>query len=107
MPEKLLCSVLIISLIVLNGCGEFGHDKPTKPASSGSVTVMTRNVYVGADVDLNNFEPTEMLNTFLETDFGARAKALAAEIAASEPHFVGLQEVALFRFQVPADPSSP
>jgi endonuclease/exonuclease/phosphatase family metal-dependent hydrolase len=80
-------------------------------AVSGSVTVMTRNVYLGADVDAVISAPPDQVPiaaaqafaTVQATDFPARAEALADEIAATNPHLVGLQEVVLFRTQTPGD----
>jgi hypothetical protein len=78
----------------------------------GSVTVMTRNIYVGADVDVvlsaEKAEdiPILVAQTFqqlLETNFPERAVALVKEIAMTQPHLIGLQEVALIRMQSPGD----
>jgi endonuclease/exonuclease/phosphatase family metal-dependent hydrolase len=61
---------------------------------------MTWNLYqggsIGADID-------STWASVGETDFPARAKGIAAEIAAARPDLVGLQEVALWRSQVPGD----
>jgi endonuclease/exonuclease/phosphatase family metal-dependent hydrolase len=79
------------------------------------LTVMTRNVYVGFDVtvaldaiasgDFVRIVTTSKLawDTVRASDFHARAHRLAAEIADTRPEVVGLQEVALFRSQEPAD----
>jgi endonuclease/exonuclease/phosphatase family metal-dependent hydrolase len=73
---------------------------------------MTRNVYVGADVDriITAQTPEEFVTRVAEmwqmlhaTDFPERAGALADEIAEASPHLVGLQEVTLFRMQSPGD----
>jgi endonuclease/exonuclease/phosphatase family metal-dependent hydrolase len=70
-----------------------------------ALTVMSRNLYIGADADaviaaLASPDPSDdfpaLLNAISvigETDFPARAKALADEIAKTGPHVVGLQEV--------------
>lgn len=70
-----------------------------------AITVMTRNLYIGADVDqvigaLVSPDPNDdfpalinAISVMQETDFPTRARALAAEIAANHPHVVGLQEV--------------
>jgi endonuclease/exonuclease/phosphatase family metal-dependent hydrolase len=69
------------------------------------LTVMTRNMYIGADVDrvigaLATPDPTDDLPALLgaiavvqATDFPARAAAMVGEIARFRPHVVGLQEV--------------
>ena len=75
-------------------------------------TVMTRNIYLGAPIGPLLTAPSleavpglvaEMWATMLATDFTERAGALADEIAAANPHLVGLQEVALYRVQSPGD----
>jgi endonuclease/exonuclease/phosphatase family metal-dependent hydrolase len=82
-------------------------------ADPATVTVMTRNLYLGADIDrpvraasgrtgpaallalgLANHEVREMVD---RTDFAVRGRLLAAEISAARPDVVGLQEVALWR----------
>lgn len=74
---------------------------PSKPAK-----VMSRNLYLGADltpaIQASNFTAflTATSNIWGEvqaTDFPARAKVLAAEIAQEDPHLIGLQEAAIWR----------
>jgi hypothetical protein len=71
------------------------------------IPVMTRNLYLGADVD-PIFKAaktggdvvgatTKAWNTIKETNFPERAEALADEMDDSDPLLVGLQEVTLFR----------
>lgn len=78
----------------------------------GPVTAMTRNIYVGGDVDMvmGATDPTQI--PFLvakifqqvdSTNFPERAMSLAREIALTQPHVVGLQEVSLIRYQSPGD----
>jgi endonuclease/exonuclease/phosphatase family metal-dependent hydrolase len=81
------------------------------PAAAGAqsdvkVTVMTRNLFLGADLlpalgatTLPQFqqEVGEILDSVVATDFPTRAKPLAREIVRTEPDLVGLQEVALWR----------
>ena len=69
------------------------------------LSVVTRNLYVGADVDaviaaLVSASPDDDLpalmlaiQTLQRTDFPTRARAIADEIARTRPHAVGLQEV--------------
>jgi endonuclease/exonuclease/phosphatase family metal-dependent hydrolase len=73
------------------------------PAKPNDVTVMTRNVYVGADLitlatapDRPTFEQNAaaLYQVMLRNDFATRAKALAAEIKKAKPDLVGLQEAA-------------
>src|SRR5216117_174825 len=74
-------------------------------AGSTDITVMTQNLYVGADVDLviralGTPDPGDdfpallfAIETVVKTDFPARAEAIADRIARARPHAVGLQEV--------------
>lgn len=82
------------------------------PASAGAATnrphvsVMSRNVYLGADLELGVRATglqglVDAAGTILHqvdaNDFPVRARGLAAEILAKKPDLVGLQEVALWR----------
>ena len=71
--------------------------------SARELTVMSRNLYVGADLitlatapDRASFEEgaSKLYQTMLGNDFNVRAKALAAEIRKNKPDLVGLQEAA-------------
>jgi hypothetical protein len=82
------------------------------PANNeAAVTVMTRNVYVGADIDpLLEASPAEIpllvagaFQELLATNFPERAEAFAREIAATNPHLIGLQEISLIQRQSPGD----
>ena len=93
---------LATAAALLAGCG----------SDETHVTVMTRNLYLGADLTPAFFAatPQDLLEVTTaiwamvnENDFTDRAKALAAEIAAEGPDLVGLQEVALWRTQSPSD----
>ncbi|MEI6361169.1 MAG: endonuclease/exonuclease/phosphatase family protein [Actinomycetes bacterium] len=73
----------------------------TAPAASAEtdVTVMTRNLYLGADVsialDLLPDMPAAaqfMWDQVTATDFTKRAPALATDVAGTHPHVIGIQE---------------
>ncbi len=77
-----------------------------------SVVVMTRNIYVGGNVDRvieetdPNLVPIRVAETFAEvmsTDFEYRVEALVDEIENAQPHLIGLQEISLIRYQTPSD----
>lgn len=99
---------LALLAAALAACDEDGITGNGEPVE---FTVMTRNIYVGTDIDvLMTAQPAEIpalaaqLWAEIEaTDFADRAEALADEIAAAQPHLVGLQEVSLFRRQSPGD----
>ena len=78
-----------------------------------AVTVMTRNLYLGADITRPiratqertgrdallalGHANAELRRVVEQTDFGVRGPLVAAEIAGARPDLVGLQEVALWR----------
>lgn len=80
---------------------------------AGQAIFMSRNLYVGADVDaviaaLASPNPSDDLpaliaavNEVNATDWPTRARALAAEIARERPHAVGLQEVSNLDLVIP------
>ena len=83
----------------------------TKKSKGTPVTVMTRNLYLGAD--LGPAIASTSTESFIEanggilrqvdaTNFPVRAKGLAKEILEKEPDLVGMQEVALWRSAAPS-----
>ena len=108
---------LLLSLVFAVGCSDSSVTGPPPlwrvvPASTAAVTtpaagitVMTRNLYIGADVDavivalLSTSSDDDLpallvaVGTLQNTDFPTRVEALADEIAQARPHVVGLQEV--------------
>jgi endonuclease/exonuclease/phosphatase family metal-dependent hydrolase len=80
------------------------------------LTVMTRNVFLGADLAPAINAPTlaqaidgagVIWNELQSTRFAERAVPLAREIKRSKADLVGLQEVALWRVQTPSDLGAP
>ncbi len=76
------------------------------------VKVMTRNVYLGANLDgiVGAKSPAEAFAAVeaawaqvQANDFRVRARAIAREIAQVKPDVVGFQELALYRTQTPPD----
>lgn len=87
----------------------------TRNETNGPIVAMTRNMYIGADVDrviaalsgLSGEDPAAALGAVLQeffgTDLPARLNALAEEIAREQPHVVGLQEVSTVDVNLPAE----
>ena len=80
------------------------------PKTDRPVRVMTRNLYIGADltpaVTATSFQDlaikvAQIYGRVQATDFRARATVLAREIADADPMIIGLQEVALWRTGAP------
>jgi endonuclease/exonuclease/phosphatase family protein len=109
-------SSLFIVTVFAAACSDSSLIDPTSPevaaagstsreSHTGRLTVMTRNMYIGNDVDLiiaalaspdpNDDIPVFLagVETFQKTDLPTRAGALADEILRARPHVVGLQEV--------------
>jgi hypothetical protein len=86
-------------------------------AKSGpKITVMTRNLFLGADLSPAIGATTipaaidgsgVIWNELQSTKFAERAAPLAREIKRSKADLVGLQEVALWRKQTPSDGGAP
>ena len=100
-PRKIVLLALA-ALMLVPATAMAGSSKST----TTNVTVMTRNLYLGADIiklatasDRNDFEnkAAELFETVRKTDFKSRAALIADEIKKNKPDFVGMQEVALWR----------
>lgn len=112
----------LLGLVVVAGCADGDLTSPPAgaPRAEAAVgaagpVVMTRNVYLGADIDpllaAQNLQDVVMRGAQVwaeiqANDFARRAGILAAEIAGARPHLVGLQEVATFRIESPSNPAS-
>ncbi len=116
----------VLTLVLGQACSD--ATAPTNPAldegailaehfgrrdGPSDVTVMTQNLYVGADVDavitaLATPDPDDDIPALLDavatikrTDFPARARAIAKEIGRTRPDVVGLQEVSTIQVIIP------
>jgi endonuclease/exonuclease/phosphatase family metal-dependent hydrolase len=101
-------ALTLIALVV--ALAAFGGTAQAK-ARGSIVNVMTRNLYLGAD--LSPAIESKSTSEFIEangaiyrqveaTNFPVRAKGLAKEILDNRPDLVGLQEVALWRTAPPS-----
>ena len=97
---------LVAAAIAVTAATAGGARKPL------TLTVMTRNLYLGANLDAivqaksaaEAFAAVERGWATVQTNnFPVRARAIAREIAAAKPDFVGFQEAVLYRTQTPAD----
>ncbi|MCH1405321.1 MAG: hypothetical protein L7U55_07015, partial [Candidatus Nanopelagicales bacterium] len=77
----------------------FAHEIPAQADADATVTVVSRNIYLGADVgsalELLPDMPAAaqlMWEQVAATDFSRRAPLLAAELAADAPDVVAIQE---------------
>jgi hypothetical protein len=104
---------VVAGMVALTGAAAmlFGVAAENAHAAKGKdIRVMTRNLYLGADLgpglESNSFAELtagagEILRSVDATKFSDRAKQLAKEIRSTNPDLVGLQEVALWRTNTP------
>lgn len=116
-PTRRLALVVALALVALAALAGAAQAKPQhkpipQPSPKGDlVTVMTHNLYLGADLtpaiqstSIGGFIEAngEILRTVDASNFPVRAKGLAEEILEQEPDLVGLQEAALWRTGPPS-----
>lgn len=89
-PSALL---LLAALAVLPACG--GTTASKAPAGAPTLTVMTRNLYLGADLTplISGGSPLAVIAAVTASKPAERMTEVAAEIAAAKPDLVALQEV--------------
>lgn len=101
-----------IALAALLPVLALGPGAAVAQSGGNELTVMTRNLYFGTNLDPVIAAQTQLefftrvaaaLTQAQATDFAGRAKAWAAEIDSARPHLIGLQEAVLWRTQSPAD----
>jgi endonuclease/exonuclease/phosphatase family metal-dependent hydrolase len=101
--------VCVVALLTVLALAAVTADAKRTPIT---VRVMTRNLYLGANLDRivqaksapEAFKAVEEGWADVQANiFPVRARAIAREIATAKPDFVGFQEVSLYRTQTPAD----
>jgi endonuclease/exonuclease/phosphatase (EEP) superfamily protein YafD len=103
---KYVAPMLLVCGLLLTACSDSqGPDLSTVSPDPLAVSVLSRNVYIGADVDavmaaLADDDPSNdadalmtALATLQATDFGTRAEVIANEILANRPQVIGLAEI--------------
>jgi endonuclease/exonuclease/phosphatase family metal-dependent hydrolase len=113
----LLTAIALVVLAMPTGAVAKKDDGKKNGGQGGpKVTVMTRNLFLGADLSPAIGAPGipeaidgagVIWNEFQSTRFPERAVPLAREIKRAKPDLVGLQEVALWRQQTPSDGGAP
>ena len=111
--RRALLAVECLLLALLPAAAVARGDRSAEPVHrDAQLTVMTRNLYVGAGVGAVFAAASEAelvaagsraWADLQASDFPARARALADEVAAATPDVLGLQEVTLWRDQAPGD----
>ena len=106
--KRVAAAALLLFIVLTFGSATAGEAR----RAPLTVTVMTRNLYLGANLDRivqaksaqEAFAAVEAGWADVQTNnFPVRARAIAREIAATRPDFVGFQEAVLYRTQTPAD----
>ena len=110
--RRLLLAITALALMALALPAIADAAKRKKPTK---LTVMSRNLYLGADLipiavaqNQNDLEQavTNAWNNVVATDFPARAKRIAKEVQRQKPDVIAIQEGARWR-RGPKDPNSP
>ena len=102
---RVFAGVLLAGTLLISACGgaeEAGGGAPAGE-TSGDITVMTRNLYLGADVavalELLPDVPAAaqaMWSQVAATDFTARVDELARDVVTRKPMVLGLQEATVW-----------
>lgn len=111
--SKKLCTTIIGSALL---CASISTSVSVMASPhQDKIKVMSRNIYLGADIfpvleaaqDPNPIAVplavTDIFQSVQQTNFPERAQALADEIERRKPDVIGLQEVSIWRTQIPGD----
>jgi endonuclease/exonuclease/phosphatase family metal-dependent hydrolase len=111
LSANLVCPLFLLISLTTPSLA-FHDDSPAAPA--GRITVMTRNLYVGASFSImlgaSTLEDvadraTQVYAKILSSQFSNRAGAIADEIVKTQPDVIGLQEAPLILVQSPGERS--
>lgn len=116
MSKRQMVPVLALALFIPFACTDSPTESTFDPqetsvamAKAPGLTVMTQNMYLGANIDLllTATSPEEFALVFQQlftsnAEGFQRAQKLAMQIIEEEPHLVGLQEVTRYTFTTPA-----
>jgi endonuclease/exonuclease/phosphatase family metal-dependent hydrolase len=106
LSRRLLAPVALITALVAIPVASPGAKPAAKPKPPPKITVMSRNLFLGADLlplavtpAGDDFERAvgKLFDDVKATEPDARMKIVAGEIAKAKPDLVGLQEVTLWR----------
>jgi len=104
----------VVMLIALVASASPAHSDLPTVAPKASITVMSRNLYIGASFNplvgastMNDISErvATVYGTILSSQFPRRAEAIADEIVGKQPDLVGLQEAPLLVVHSPGGPS--
>jgi endonuclease/exonuclease/phosphatase family metal-dependent hydrolase len=107
----LIIALLLPGAALAKSKGAHGHGHQGDNGKGHVANVMTRNLYLGANLTPAIEAPTltefvaangQILREVTQNNFPVRAKGLAEEILQAKPDLVGLQEVALWRTGAPS-----
>jgi endonuclease/exonuclease/phosphatase family metal-dependent hydrolase len=113
-PTRVLTRVLAVAATALAVALPLSAPGVAQARSHPQVTVMTRNLYLGADltpaVQAQSVEQffaavTTIFGTVAATDYPTRSGALANEVLADQPDLIGLQEVSTWTLFVNGAPA--
>ena len=104
--RRMLAALLALAAVAAVAPAADAKPKKRGKANDSTVTVMTRNLYLGTDLikiatapDIDAFKAAVAAG-FAEvkaTNFPARSKLIAKEVKQTKPDLIGLQEAALWR----------